>query len=459
MVALVNPFGLASTLDFEHTTGQTLVSGQTRLVTKTALQAPEGLLLKRVASFQEAVDAGGLFLYSKTNPTRWMFVIGKTLHRVLAANKLGIVSAFKRPVGDVAFKYKPVPKYAGYGVARDSFGNDAMYQTDPGGDFEIILSDMAYFGQSAVGALGIATGAEDGFGVSNAMSSGLSAVNGSLPSAAPAVGIGFAASIIPMNAPFSTFMRKARPALVAAAPSDIRKYYERTFEAVLAAYAEKDSKPTISVHTHWLGASITTPFMPKPKVVDTAVTVNGVYFWAQSTNTSYAGRKTGSIAGGDAGSAGAYTQRSSQKYRFIVRPGFYGATVTTHPLMEDWWDHSEKTQMSSPTGTVGALKVGVLRDGQLLKRSLVDLQLYASQPSSHADLAQLVNETIDSFEFDQGDLPTGATLAEAIQQSDLLMSLESTTGNIYQLGTLPVHITKFNTAWDQAAKALADEEN
>lgn len=457
---LTKPFGIDSDVDFADTTGQTLVAGQTRLVTKS--DAPEGLLFKRISNFQEAVDCGGLFLYSKTTPAKWMFIVGTTLHRVLKDNKLGIVSTIARTADDVLFKYKPVGKYAGNELGKDNSGVEQGYKTDRGGDFEIILTDVHYFGKDDVGALGVATGAEEGFGISQARSVGFNVVNGSLPNNKASTGIGYVASIIPMNAPFSTFMTKVKPALLAEVPSAIRSYYERTFNQVLAAYSGKDSKPTISINTHWVGGSIATPNMPKPILKDTAVAINGISFWAQSTHAaSYKGWESVSFSGKALSNATTFDLKSTQKYRFICRAGFRGANETTHPLMEDHWACSEKVPLSSPTGLVGQLKVGVLRDGQLLKRSLVDKVLYADTPSSHADLAALVNETLDVFEFDQGALKTDATLSEATAEADLLLGPDTTgaTGNIYQVGTLPLHITAFSNAWDAAAKALADQEN
>lgn len=438
--------GLNCTVSFTGTAGQTVISGATRLVTNGDL--PEGMLFRRIVDLQEAVNCGGLLLYTGT---RWWFAVGSTLAKALASETLGKVGVRNAP-------YDIVVKNGWKG--RDRYYNSAgtlnRIVEYPGGDVYKRVSLGNFFSAGdTVTALGIVTGADIGEGRSDGWS--------------------FCATRVPMVTTFESFIRGTKHVTIEAAPESIRGYYERTLDTAIVASALGKSQPTIAVTTAWKGKYLSRAPTYAPEVISTT-SVGGN---ALDARFPYADAKMypGSVPSSyipDANGVTLFnyaltedstktTRNEYARARRMDRSGYAGSPFSTY---KGWVldDIPASGLQEAQVGEVNGLKVGFLRDYHVLKRSMVDNQRFALDVATQKTIAEFVNSTIDDQRIseDAPVVPTVAnstTIAEALSEAGTLLdSRDFDSSSAWQTGTLIPALLKFDRVWDVQAKNLAESE-
>lgn len=453
MPAIANPFGLSVSLDFAATTAQQVISGQAKLV--TVASAPEGILLKRVSSFAEAIDAGGLYMYQLDDPTRWMFVVGTSLEETIVRSELGKVTGPSEDLGSSSITLDR--RYEGVWL------RDYEPAQPPGGahaaDYKIVyfggnvypkLVAYNYF-TGPVGALAVVTGASCGYGTSKGSGHRYLFDGGALPAVG---GQSYMATIIPMNVKFSQFMRNIRQIALGRVPENLKEYYIDSFEDALATYGDADHRPTMAVSTHWIGAGLANGRMIEPRRYTVSGAISSPYlagFTAESSPTGYYG------------SNATYADFSeTTKYRVMLRPGYIGGGSLEHrPYLDDDYVYGTAKEVPPATGKIEGVDVGLLRDSHVMYRSLVTGERYATLESVDDSFANFMVRTIDEWDYDTmsaAPIETGNSSAAEIEAT--AHNLEGDVPRtVTQLGTLPNQISRFSRHWDAKAQALAKSRN
>lgn len=473
-------FGLSAlNVVWGDSTGHAAVEGRTNL--RIAQDGPAGVLLKRIASIQEAVTLGGLYLYDVANPQKWYFVCGSTLLEALRMKQLG-----KCPSGETDnsnnLQWDLMRRKRWYGTQKGYVGYNgglvlSRVREFFGGDLFLRFGLRNYFGSTAtVGALGIVTGASEGRGFSQ--------IDGALTHS-------YMATQVPMNVPFSRYLADIKASQLALVPADVRDYYARTFDAAVAAYVDKDAKPTIAITTVWEGRTEIAPVRWKPPKVGGGTNVSALnlpgmpsYHYIKTgirdlstlrypQDCVYEDRDVSNPAnarGVDTWSNWNYDSEPARgrdvtvgSYaRVMTRIGHAASPLGTYQGIVHHGDNHPREVLGAQNGVVSGLQVGYLRDFHMLGRSLVGGQRYATAQANHEHLADLVIETLDDQLGASAQDQTGVEREESDVEGEameVLANEDPKVASMYQRGTLSIHLARFSNLWDERAKALAKKEN
>lgn len=480
----LSAFGLSAlNVVWSDTSNSTPVPGHPLLFTRT--EAPQGLLLRKVSGIQEAISVGGLFLCDVGNPSKWAFWVGDTLTTALGSSTLGKYPKPDASSPDPIYDLRPRRTWEGalLGYMNDPDANLwvlSMERRYYGGDLYQRFELANYFGSTAtVAAYGIVTAADEGQGYSNAGPNTRS----------------YVATKVLMNVPFSKYMTDVKASQLALVPSDLRQYYDDVFTSTLAAFPGSPKKPTVAITTVWAGnvevaPAAFTPVKHQPAYSSAGTpmtflnTAGHPNVWQIATgirNPASLGYSQDAVYAGDtnipnhigngvsAWSEFVYTDVNSPQrgrspttsaaYRLMTRVGFSASQHGSYKGIVFTGGTHPSTNLGLQTGTVSGLNVGYLRDCQLLARSLVGGSRYALDTPNHANLADLVNSTLDDQVFVVGAEPTFEAEAAAEQAALVVQNEDVGSAPMNQRGTLPYYITEFNRLWDENAKALAKSQS
>jgi len=470
MTALLSTFGLPNEVTLNPTVGLTAIPGlQNRYTLDTG---PEGVMLCKISNLSEAFACGGLLLYDPTPDNqgrrRWRFWVKEML---LTALREGYLNSSVGPglSGDGAvYHFTRVKQMDGgridqYGRAEIPWGGVL--------DMHVKKIDGYFAPASVISVMGVVTMADTGYGSSHVMSSGFSDFDGGLPASRPTVALGFMANYIPFPNGMADFLHRTKEFALSRVSDTLREYYAATFEPTLAAWANKDAVPTITLPTFWANGVLTAGAQQKPKVF--TLPVGNHIEW----NNNYLTNKAdllpqmwnfGMVSMYDPPAPNySATVLSANpvgaKYAVRYRAGHWDSQGFPMPLMDVFTAFCDSEPFVEPTGMAGTFNVGTIRDGHVLKRSQVDGLLYGDAASSHADLGAVVTQYIDKYILPDVDFttagpgvnppaPTDTSSQEATAASFSSFDMKRT---IYQMGSLPSLIEQFNDLWDSAAKSAA----
>lgn len=445
-----------ASLSFTSTAGQSVLNGAVNCVLLAS--QPDGMLLRRVQSLNEAISLGGLFLYDSTDAGKWWFACGHTLLDAIRRKVIGKVESMSQD----GKNYLLVRRQRDF--SHQSFvdyGSPSGERITLGGDLHTVHGYEDMFEGRDVIALGVVTGATEGRGRSYAP-------NGWSP-------FSYLATLVPMNVTFEQFITKKEvyEKAIELVPNDLKGFYVDTFASTLATFAQKTAKPSIAVTTFWRG----TEEVGLPKSVDVAWTTlpGGIcpsadgasspdildpsIVYGSNITSGYNGtvgtrelgwrlegtQFLGSPVGGL--TSAKFTNKSRVGYPQMRQSGWVGPVLLG--------DASRLSYGEKQVGEIEGMKVGYFRDFHVMKRALVDGQRYAEDSSSFTSLAAMVNSTFGE-PLDTSRVPSVGT----VEQLENLLS-DFATADIgqhrimQQRGSLPDTIEKFNDNWDQAAMTRA----
>lgn len=487
-------WGLANPLSFTDTDGQTILAGRNTLVTITG--GPEGVLLKRIRNFSDAVDCGGVLLYQADDPSRWQWYIGETLIEMMKLKKLGrrsrMISGSDR-IGDSAYPVANNRKKGSVVVTRLGADDKPIVKRRKeiyGGDIWPRLIEDNYFpdGRKVI-ALGVVTTATEGYGISKVGTDFPG--NWSAPRAEyPDGGLAYMATKVAIGKTFSEYMGKVKAAALARTPNEARSYYSGTYDAVLAVFRDKDTQPFLTINTYWLNGALIDNIVARP------VTHEFEPLYGSSVPPGAGlGLNMASFPSSDGvlddGPGQETVTVKNQIVRVMIIPGvWYQQDEFPVPFMDFFSNYCAFERVPNMTGVVSGLKVGELRDAHVMLRSLgVNQERFASDPPGHADLAALVKSQLfdpfdgmdDSISSITGELgyldeatqkphvntpadtqngtgvpatPTAGVISYADQLQDWYGRLRKVR-NVYSRANLPILLEDFSAAWDAAARAKA----
>lgn len=454
-------FGLANPLLFTPSVKQTAIAGRTRLVTVQG--APEGLLLKQVTSIQDAVACGGLMLYDETNEHCYVLT-GNLLLSALKDRTLGDVLVMAS--APTALKITPVVKWS-YGTVFTQLGGGMLDMRKPGLLIETgtpVVKKYFPVG-SSLHVYGVVVSSTDGMIISHPMDDDLGSFG--LPASCydpilPIAAIGFISTEVPINDSFAAYFNKVLPTALAAIPDDLKRYYQDTYVATMDAAAYHSDKPTVAVTTFWKNGALWSGEVASARDVITS----NPDFLDSFRLTQYVSAELNLRLYSTSISTGGYDQYSQPdtntnrpgQVRIDLRPGSYHPAISKFPMLGFRAAFAVKARdLTIPSGVVGGLKAGVLKDLHVLKRSLVDGLLFADVDSPFANLGELVNDTYTDFGAPELVTSTifttpASALADARPISQVV---DARPLCVFSRGTLPALLENFSRAWDAAAEARA----
>jgi len=447
---LSGPFGLNCNILFDSIDQLTIVPGRQSLYRAAA--GPEGVLLRRITSMADAFKAGGLLLMSTQVPGRWWFAIGDSLSEAITNGDLGKSAGYTRRGDTNYFRHESLPGL--FNAVHQAFDGQTLVLTSTfeTGRWTAIPLMLDYFQQAdTVLAFGLVTSADEGYGQSHPVGDQWGAMNGALNNwMSPNQGLSFASSLIPMTVPFSTFMAGVKAAALALIPSDVRQYYDAAYGPAMQAFAKKDEKPTLGVSTFWRGVNLSPGFHTTPQ----DDTFNPQSFWAYTMTVGRTEQSfmTQTVLGSN------YNRvvDTPGAYQVCCRPGFFDTNATTRPVMHTFSQQFGTYHDITPlTGKIEGLDVGLIRDGHVLARSLVDGQRFATDPPSHTTLGRAIAEYVDPFHNSGLSPNTVAANAGEGEATASFMKSRTNSKNVFLRGTLADMLEAFSAAWDNVAYTTA----
>lgn len=454
-------FGLANPLVFTPSVRQAAVAGMTRLVTVQG--APEGLLFKQVTSIQDAVACGGIMLYDEVD-AHYIVLTGNSMLSAIKDGTLGDVLAMAS--APTALKITPVDKWR-YGRVFTQLGGGIKDMRKPGLLIETGTPVVKKFFKVSrqLHVYGVVVSSTDGMIISHPADDDLGVFG--LPAACygvvePIAAIGFITTEVPINEPFAAYFNRVLPKALEAIPADLQAYYTATYVATMDAAAYKADHPTVAVTTYWKNGLLWSGEVASAR----DVVISAEAFFESFRSTQYVSPELNlRLYASDVTSAN-YNVYSSPdvnevrpgKCRIDLRPGSYHPSVSKYPMLGFRSALSTKERdLTVPSGEVGGLKAGVLKDLHVLKRSLIDKVLFADVVSPFANLGELVNDTYTDFGAPEIVTSTiFSTPASALADArPISRAVDARPLCIFSRGTLPALLESFSRAWDEAAKANA----
>lgn len=455
-------YGLSNVINFANPARQKLIGSAATLVTIDG--GPEGVLLKRITSMQEALSCGGLLLYNAANGD-WLMYTGATLARVLADSQLGKVPrwGWAAPYADESGLCRIDRLVGAWRPARRYVTNSTSYRENKnfGGVVKksIILEDYFASGAVIIG-LGVVASTTDGFGQKTARTHIPSpAIEAELPLGTP-YAMAYMSTEIPLTCTFAEFFATVKTEAMRRVPDNLKEYYEATYAETLSACAFKDLKPTTAVCTYWKNGALWSGALDKPRTVVMS-TANG-YPTDDSVlirnGTPAPLRPAASQVEGVQGQAGTYPITVDGRMVLDTLPGAYHLANSGLPLMTgDTMFSTLDKVLIPPTGKIGDLNAGLLRDMHVLKRSLVDGLKFQEDAASHASLAELMTEPVTEFN-PTTSIPLALT-TDAVNVenfiTDTKFAVSHKARSIFARGTLAPMVEAFSDSWDDAAQAYA----
>lgn len=392
-------------------------------------------MYKKISSWSEAIDCGGAIIFSIQAPARWIMYVGDTLKAALAEGKLGQVARLSTAFQGSNYRGFHRPEMDGWAGAPNV--------KELGGDLVPIYRDVDYFSlgpQAMFHVMGVVTSATEGYGIGSPATSFENTESES--------SLSYMATTIKMESNFGTYINGIKSTLMAAVPEKLRQYYESTYAAALDA-SYPLSRPTIAVPSFWKAGLIWNGALPTP-----AIQVKGQGGLTALAEISNPDVFANIPYNATAAAGWSVTVPPQPKYRVLHRPGYRGYGATFMPCM-DFFTRSTFRETAPITGEIGGLKVGLMRDGHMLKRSLVDSVKFADQASLIPSLAVMVSQYLDRTEY----LSTPVLATPTIDTAMVNLAREEAVGvpteHVFELGNLSKSITKFSKTWDERARANA----
>lgn len=439
-------------LNFSHPNniaGMTKITGRQTLYTYTA--GPEGLLYKRIANMSEALQCGGVLFFDSTG--RWLMYGRRNLQDALARRVVGVVAAVKPTTinsRSTYFDFKPIAAWDSL-ITREQGETPIDARGRKGGDFEAMHSDEVYFdGTKTVYAIGIVCGADEAYGHSHPVSR---PPQDARYGGANALGtIAYMSTDVPMNVPFTRYMKDIAPKMLEQVPDELKAYYAGTFEPTLQLCNFGKEMPTIAVATYWRDGLLTDGYTITSKIFESDG--SGEFMADGYTREPY--NFYFEQSAGNGSSYNKETVVKKRKVRMVVRTGEKRAA--SQPLMDHFDFYSVTVPKNPATGVVQGLKIGELRDHHVYERSLVRGTRYATAPAAFENLAQFVCEYVDSNLAVDGRSPGSPKPEEATQveqAANRILEEGQAMFNVFSRGTLIEYLTNFLNDWDAAAKKAA----
>jgi len=472
MTALLSTFGLPNEVNLDPTQGLTAVPGLTNRYVLDS--GPEGVLLCKITNLSEAFACGGLFLYdtvvNQQGKHDWKFWVGEMLLTALREGYLNSGIGPGAGSDGSLYTFKRVTQWDGGNI--DQYGRAIIPW---GGVYDMFLRKVdGYFNNlSTIGVMGVVTLADTGYGSSKPTARPFGDFDGAMGGTAPSLAMSFMANYIPFPKGMSDFLTRVKSFAISRVSDDLRQYYVDTFDSTLAAWDKKNVVPTVSLPTFWANGALTSGAQQKPK--DLSFPVNSWPAWGPSHAHNLAEFQaqtwnTGMVSMYDPpapkySAAILSSAPRGLKYQMRYRCGHWDAQGLAMPLMDVYTDYCDSVPFTAPTGKVGTLDVGTIRDGHVLHRSQVDNMKYAEDAASHADLGALFTQYIDPHVLPGVDFSTSPYGAPAPTSTTADQAALDTTATglanfamrrtIYQMGSLPSLLEEFNDLWDSAAKTAA----
>jgi len=453
MAALLAAFGLPNDLSFNSTVGQVPIDTS---VAFEVAGGPEGVAFRKISSLSDAYMCGGLMLYTEETPRKWVFFVGVYLTWALEGQLLNKVVAMRPYNPYNRFTFRNIPGFNG--LEHTKVGGVTYRSTEHlGGEATPNTELYDFFDPlSHVVAVGMMVSADTGYGVSTHASSGKMSDfygNGIFPGRTVTTkALSFVASHIALPETFEQYMTKVKGAAMSRVPDALKEFYDATYDDVMAAFPGRASFPKVAVPTYWENGVLVTASHREPQTAE----YDGVVPWNSIVaNQPTAWSKQVYTNGQDWSGASTHVFERKTKTIIRFRAGFTNAASPELPFMDLVDGESTLHEIPSMTGIVNGIKVGVLRNGHVLKRSIKDKLSYADTPSPYTSLAEAVNAHIDPFSHDPVDLPSTTALADAMAAFDGIMTRRETK-DIYSTGSLVPMLGAFSDAWDTAAKELAE---
>lgn len=426
----------------------------------------------KIASIEEALDHGGLFIRSQTTPTMWMFLVGTSLadainkglmgkHAVNTSN--GILVPPQVTVRSVKGKSIIVSGGAiGSNSGDYAYKNVKALQVSPGPS---VIADF-FDSTDVLEYCGIVTGATDGYGQS---SRGKCIVlDGITREQAPTYS--YMRTLIPMREKFGVFLDRAHLSALASAPSEVRQYYQRTYATSRVAYV--DLRPELAIHTVWKNGALMDGVMPRgnllqsPNVDSRAVdktmilptpvplSWNGAAHSAV-TNISLFDEANWVTVGKFYGSYD-WGQGFPEMHQYLGNLGVRSAGASYLPMISEN-QVGASVEVTNLSGEIEGFNVGQVRDAHTVYKALVTGQRFAAAPQSHATIAEFVAASIArAWPYDPTD---GATTDAAAVAVESILTRSDATFNAYEGGPIINAVRMFLATWDRSAYDLAKAEN
>jgi hypothetical protein len=385
----------------------------------TSSVGPEGLLLKDIASLDEALACGGLLLVNPSGD--WLFYCGDTLKQVVANNKVGQVAV--QLAIEKSVTVHNAMGYRMYEETRDANGlrQSYMYRGSRFGHYNRQVDFNTYFPPGNVMAVGIVTSATKGHGANvnysrwYKNSAGVQITN---PNIMP---ISFMSTETDLSVPLSQFLVKAKPGYMATIPSEAAPTVGPIYDAEAAI---RSSKPPVRAVTCWSGRTLSTGFpVVRPfGIVKSAAT--SMSYWALlmacTGNTTDIPGYSSLIASVSLGSGGSIGSGSSWQWNSDTEGGAQGAvnistfdasnklfhyfsvetvlgkTVPGHEYLPCISPTPECTyyNANSVLGSIGSYTGGALRDGHVLGRRLIDGLSFADSADNYASMEEYISASL-----------------------------------------------------------------
>lgn len=456
----------------------TKIGGHANLY-KVKTHGPKGVLFRRIETLQDALSCGGLFLMNAAG--RWQFWVGQDLRDALAWGQVAMRPSLIRRV----MRYNA----SGHATVVGGHVSDGTPLTFPSTTAHLRLQAVKSFdAMETVYAIGIVTAAQYGLGSST------------FPEFTGARS--YMATAVAMNVSFAAFMEKAKAVTLDSAPSEVRKYYEGTYDQALTQYGAALLKPSLAVHTMWDGSGTEVELTDSAwgskayrtgSIPSTADAYTG---WMVSLAECYPGlsgmdatAKANMLADlADAGDR--WTNNEGRTCSFgqlpmaltVKRPGKTYNTTASGVVVPDlyWYQHTGPGCVSLGgawkgfstlgdesvagagkkcgfhNGVTESLQAGWLRDFHMLELSMNQAVRKHELPASHSTIEAFAEASIGprpgGFLFDDSVVEVGEIAAQLDYAKDLTFTSYSSFAN---RGSLLGHIERFSDRWDKLAEAAA----
>lgn len=424
----------------------------------------------KIASIEEALDHGGLFIRSQTTQTAWMFLAGTSLadainkglmgkHAVNASN--GVLVPPQVTSRSVTGKSIVVSRGGGSNSGGSASKTIKALQVSPGPS---VIADF-FDSTDVLEYCGIVTGATDGYGQS--YRGKCIVLTGVTQGQAPTYS--YMRTLIPMREKFGVFLDRAHLSALASAPSEVKQYYQRTYAASRAAYA--NLRPELAIHTVWKNGALMADVIPRGLLLESPNVYSGrasSMIHPTPVPSSWNGAAHSVVTSiplfnqSDWVSEGTFygpydwAEGVPEMHQYLGNLGVRSAGASYLPMISEN-QVGASVEATNLSGEIEGFNVGQVRDAHTVYKALVTGQRLAAAPPSHATIAEFVAASIaGAWPYDPTD---GATTDAAALAVESLLTRSDETFNAYEGGPVINAVRMFLATWDRSAYDLAKAEN
>lgn len=450
-MAAVNLPGLSAAVDFARASTLQRRGGATSLLTIPG--GPEGVLLKAVASINEAIACGGLMLYQPTSG-RWLVYVGESLLSALRHGTIGRVAAFTgygpnaaSRDGSVIFTPDrglcPTTTYWGFISGKENVLGTRRF--GGGGYLSPLLKAINYFSAGEIIPVGVVCRATAGYIANRTEYASLRDLDGDIAASTRAA-VGWMETTISLPDSFEAFARRVRATALSLVPGDVVQYYEETFEQALALCEFRALRPSIGASTHWRAGNLSEPMEYDRRVVQ----LGGPSTYAKAGYT--AEMRSIAIAQADSNPVGSYSRAEPRNGAAVLyQPPFAAIAPGLAPTLYDDTDFVvKKGTKSSLMGVVGGVRVGEMRDFHTVARAL-DGARYADDGMPGAPLSDVVTTALTPNDPRLTGKDWTAVIGDAQDKPAFPEIGTSSSINTATPGTLVPWLEAFSDRWDRLA--------